>query len=120
MAIVLPLLLLILFGVIDMGRLMQQQIQLTEAVREAARVGALNGTVTTAQTQVKTVVGTTVTVTFPVTTVCTSASLAADNATVTAQRAFDPATPVFALMGMFGVTQGTITLKATGVMACLG
>lgn len=120
MAIVLPLLLLILFGVIDMGRLLQQQIQLTEAVREGARVGALNGTPATMQTQVGKVVGTTVTLTYPTTTACTSSAVATDNATVTAQRTFTAITPMFSLMAMFGASAGTVTLKATGVMACLG
>jgi Flp pilus assembly protein TadG len=122
MAIVLPLLLLILFGIIDMGRLLQQQIQLTEAAREAARVGALNGTVSDVQAQITSVVGAGVTVTYPSTpVVCTAVSAPGTDATVLVQRVFAPITPLVSLMQMFGGSASTSwTLKATGVMSCIG
>lgn len=44
MAIVLPLLLLVLFGLVDFGRMYNTQMQLTQAAREAVRVMALGGT----------------------------------------------------------------------------
>lgn len=117
-----PLLLLLLFGIIDMGRLLQQQIQLTEAAREAARIGALNGTVTDVQAEVTAVVGSGATVTYPSTPViCTASSAVGANATVVLQRAFVPATPLVALLPLFGGSASTAwTLKATGVMSCAG
>jgi Flp pilus assembly protein TadG len=121
MAIVMPLLLLLLFGIIDMGRLLQQQIQLTEAAREAARIGALNGTLTDVQNQVTLVVGSGVTVTYPSAPVlCTSSSVSGSDAQVVLSRAFAPATPVAGLLTLFGMSGATWTLKATGVMSCIG
>jgi Flp pilus assembly protein TadG len=40
-AIVLPVLLLVIFGIIDFGRALDAKIQLTQAAREGARVAAL-------------------------------------------------------------------------------
>jgi Flp pilus assembly protein TadG len=120
LAIVLPVLLLLIFGIIDFGRALQQQIQLTEAVREGARVGALNGTIATMQAKVATVVGTGVTITYLTTTPCTSTAVAGSDATVTARRTYAPITPVFAVLQFFGGTATGFTITATGVMSCLG
>src|ERR1019366_8429131 len=43
MALVLPMLLLVLFGLIDFGRGFNAQMQVTQAAREAVRVKALGG-----------------------------------------------------------------------------
>ncbi len=43
MALVLPLLLVLIFGIIDFGRMLNQQIALTEAARDAARVASFGG-----------------------------------------------------------------------------
>jgi hypothetical protein len=120
MAIVLPLLLLLVFGLIDFGRVLQQQIQLTAAVREGARVGALSGSAIDMRTQVAGGVGAGVTLTYPLTTPCPASATAAADATITAQRTFAPITPLPKVMQYFGGGPGTITLSATGVMACLG
>jgi Flp pilus assembly protein TadG len=121
MAIVLPLLLLTIFGLVDFGRVMQQQIQLTEAVREAARVGALNGTTADMQAQVTSTVGAGVPLTYSAVAACTASSGSGTNATMTVSRTFVPATPLFSVMALFGTTGNTtITLSATGLQACLG
>jgi hypothetical protein len=99
---------------------MQQQIQLTEAVREGARVGALSGTAADMQAQVVSTVGTGASLTYPTTTVCSTTSTSAGDATITASRTYTAITPIFSLMQLFTGTGGTITLSATGVMACLG
>jgi len=44
MALVLPLLISMLFGVIDFGRLFNAEIQLSQAAREGARIAALGAT----------------------------------------------------------------------------
>ena len=116
----LPVLLLLVFGIIDFGRALQQQIQLTEAVREGARVGALNGTVADMQNQVTSTVGTGAALTFTGTAACTSAATATSTATVTARRTYAPVSPVFAVLQFFGGTATGFTITATGVMACLG
>ena len=121
MAIVAPLLLLLLLGIVDFGRLLQQQIQLTQAVREGARLGALGGTTSQVQAKVTQVVGSGVTLTYPNLAVCSASSGVNTDATVTARRNFAPATGVFTLMRLFGTApSGTITLSATGVMGCVG
>ncbi|MEV4345636.1 TadE/TadG family type IV pilus assembly protein [Actinoplanes sp. NPDC049596] len=120
-AIVLPLLLLILFGIIDMGRFLQQYILLTEAAREGARLGALNGTVTEVKAKVQGIAGAGVTLTYPTApTVCGTGAL---DSSVTVTRVFSPVTPLFKLMVQFGGSSqnpGTPTIKAIGVMSCLG
>jgi Flp pilus assembly protein TadG len=43
-AMVLPLLLVVLFAIVDFGRIYQGHVTLTNAVREGARLGAVGGT----------------------------------------------------------------------------
>ncbi len=117
-----PVLLLILFGIIDMGRLLQQYIQLTEAAREGARLGALNGTAAAVHAKVNGIVGATgaPSVTQTVTT-CSATSLAGADAEVVLTRRYQPITPMVALVRLVGgQTMGTITMSATGVMSCVG
>ncbi|MFC4064513.1 TadE/TadG family type IV pilus assembly protein [Actinoplanes subglobosus] len=119
MAFVLPIVLLILFAIIDMGRLMQQHIQLTEAAREGARTGALNGTVDQVKTKVTSIVGTGVALTYPAVNgvnVCAAASGAGTDAVVNVQRTFQPTTPLLAW-----ISRSTpLVISAKGVMSCVG
>ena len=55
MALILPILLLLVFGMIDFGRILQTNLAATEASREIARVAALLGTDATAATTIATV-----------------------------------------------------------------
>ena len=48
-ALILPVLLLIVFGIIDAGRMLNMQLALTQAAREGVRVTALGGTTAAAQ-----------------------------------------------------------------------
>ncbi|WP_211277935.1 TadE/TadG family type IV pilus assembly protein, partial [Couchioplanes caeruleus] len=115
MALVLPLLLLLLFGIIDFGRALNAQITLTEAAREGARAAALGfdgrARVTSAAGPVR------------VDTLDISAcdgDLGAD-AVVSMSHAFRPVTPVGSLMGFFGGgSDGSFTIVARGVMPCVG
>lgn len=124
MAIVLPVLLLIVFGIIDMGRLMNQQIQLTEAAREGARVGAVNGTVTDVKTKISSVVGSGVVLTYnnSTPTICGTGSAATADSSVNVQRTFVPITPLANLIQYLrpGSSTSTITIKAVGNMTCVG
>ncbi|WP_269748452.1 TadE/TadG family type IV pilus assembly protein [Actinoplanes awajinensis] len=120
-AIVMPVLLLIMFGIIDMGRMLQQFIQLTEAAREGARLGALNGSVTDVKTKISGIVGTSVTLTYTTATVCTAGSGIGTDSKIVVQRSYDPITPLIALVQVVGgQNMATITLSATGVMSCVG
>ncbi|MBB2941250.1 Flp pilus assembly protein TadG [Actinoplanes lutulentus] len=121
-AIILPVLLLILFSIIDMGRMLQQQIQMTEAAREGARLGALSGTSTDVKNKVQSIVGAGITLNYGATpTLCTSASVAGSDAVVTITRPFQPVTPLTSMIKrLSNHTIPPVTLKATGVMACVG
>ena len=121
LAIVLPLLLLLIFGMIDFGRVMQQQIVMTEAVREGARVGALGGDATAVKAQMTSVLGSGfVIVQPPAIAVCTSASGLTSDSTVTIAHKFDAITPFWGIMKLFGTSNSTFTLSATGIMSCVG
>ena len=115
-----PVMLLLLFGIIDFGRVLQQQLLLTEAVREGARVGALNGNAATMQGKVNTIVGAGANLTFTTTSPCTPSSTATSDSTVSAKRTFVPITPLVAFMQYFGGSAVTITISATGAMGCMG
>ncbi|GIE28407.1 hypothetical protein Ait01nite_014520 [Actinoplanes italicus] len=118
MALVLPLLLLILTGIVDMGRLLHQQIQLTQAAREGARLGALNGTADQVRAKVTAVAGARVTLTYPTggVAVCAAASQLGNDSTVRVQHTFQPATPLLAWISR----SSPITVSAKGVMSCVG
>nr|WP_221379629.1 TadE/TadG family type IV pilus assembly protein [Actinoplanes polyasparticus] len=116
-AIVLPLILLVLFGIIDFGRALQQQALLTAAVREGARTAALNGTSASVTAKVHSVAGADATV---ASTLCTGGSAVTADASVTATQPFTALTPVFVLMQYYGTTSSLTTLRATGIMACTG
>jgi Flp pilus assembly protein TadG len=119
-ALVLPLLLLIVFGMIDLGRALNAQITLTEAAREGARLEALGypaGAVAArAQAAAPQLSGVSVTVTAS----CPPGAAPAANAEVNVGYSFSFITPVGALAGLFGGTGlgGPITLSAQGVMPC--
>ncbi|NJC73591.1 pilus assembly protein [Planosporangium thailandense] len=117
MALVLPLLLFVLFGVIDFGRMLNTQLTLTEAAREGARAAAL-GQSADARVQAATtgLRGVTDTVTT-----CPATGAASANAVVTTQVRFSFVTPLAALAPLFGGNlASSITLTGRGVMPCVG
>ncbi|MFI7600242.1 TadE family protein [Actinoplanes sp. NPDC049681] len=115
MALVLPLLLLLLFGIIDFGRALNAQITLTEAAREGARATAMGldgrarvtsaaGTVTVDSLQISSCAGNT-----------------GADAVVRVSHSFRPVTPVGSLMSFFGGrSDGSFPIVARGVMPCVG
>lgn len=107
-ALVLPFLLLVVFGIIDFGRAYNAQITLTHAAREAVRVWALGGTtsdVTAAAEAAATGLSGIV--------VQTSACTFGAATRVTVKASFAYLTPIGS------VTTGT-HLQAEGVMRCGG
>jgi Flp pilus assembly protein TadG len=127
-ALLLPLLLLIVFGLIDFGRALNAQITLTQAAREGARLDAL-GNYTSAQICTRVV------------TAATSLSLTCSNVTVTAScpsssastgvgtgdgivqvsYPFTFVTPIGAIATLVGGGSGSfsgLTLTAQGDMPC--
>jgi Flp pilus assembly protein TadG len=115
MAIVLPLLLLVVFGVIDFGRAYNERILVTSAAREGARVAAANGgqdaaTVTTSvAAQVRRTVDGATVETQP----CAAEIPATgdDVATVVVSVTFSYVTPIGSVAALFGSS-----FKATDTM----
>lgn len=116
MAIVLPILLILVFGIIDFGRMLNAQITLSAAAREGARWAALGQTGVPARVTLAapglTGVSTSVTA-------CPATPALTSNATVTATYQFQYVTPLGALLGN-SVLSGTKTLTGKGVMRCGG
>ena len=125
-ALLLPMLLLLLFGIIDFGRALNAQITLTQAAREGARIASVapNGVPNTLATVTNgTVAAATplsgVTLT-PAPTICPLNALGTGaDAKVTVSYKFTFLTPVAAISSLFGSSFGSsMTLTATGVMPC--
>jgi len=126
MALVLPLLLLVLFGLVDFGRGFNAQMQVTQAAREAVRVMALGGNAGDASARVAAATGglsaplPAITATTP----CAVGNTTA-NATVTVAYSFTFITPLGPIAGLIGASNlpgvGTVkALSSTGVMRCAG
>jgi Flp pilus assembly protein TadG len=118
-ALVLPILLLVVFGIIDFGRMLNAQITLTQAAREGARWAALGqpgvGTRVSNAAPALSPVSTTVVSTCPA-----NAAVGA-NAQVTASYTFSFVTPFGAIAGLLGGSGGgTTTLTSTAVFRCGG
>lgn len=117
-ALLLPLLLLLLFGIIDFGRALSAQITITQAAREGARLVALNQPNAVSRTQAAAVGLSGVSVT--VVTSCPPNSGPGVNADVQVSYPFTFVTPIGAIASFFGGsgTGSPITLTAQGVMPC--
>ncbi|GGS86903.1 hypothetical protein GCM10010156_51830 [Planobispora rosea] len=116
-ALMLPVILFLLFAIIDFGRMFNAQVTLTEAAREGARAVALGHL---AGPRVESAVyGLS-----PVTTTVTSCPIAPDpgaDAVVEVRHPFEFITPMAGLAALFGGgLDGPITLTGRGVMPCLG
>jgi Flp pilus assembly protein TadG len=115
-ALLLPMLLLLVFGIIDFGRALNAQITLTQAAREGARLAALGQSNVQSGTQ-SAATG----LKNPVVTVtsCPVNAGAGVNAVVHVSYKFTFVTPFAAIAHMFGSSFGSsMTLTATGVMPC--
>jgi Flp pilus assembly protein TadG len=114
MALITPLLLLLLMGIIDFGRMLNTQIMLTEAAREGARAAALSldpvARVQATSAGVETAVATQACPGEPGT-----------DAVVVVTHQFRPITPLGSVIRLVGGTEdGSVTITATGVMPCVG
>ena len=127
-ALLLPVLLFLVFGIIDFGRALNAQITLTQAAREGARLDAL-GSYTTSQICARVVTAATglnltctnvtVTATCPAPTSSTPAGTG--DGVVQVRYPFTFITPVGAIARLVGGGSGSstgLTLTAQGVMPC--
>lgn len=117
-ALLLPLLLLLLFGIIDFGRALNAQITITQAAREGARLVALNQPNVVSRTQAAAVGLSGVSVT--VVTSCPPGAGPGVNADVQVSYPFTFVTPIGAFASFFGGSGlgSPLTLTAEGVMPC--
>jgi hypothetical protein len=119
-ALLLPLLLMMVFGLIDFGRALNAQLTLTQAAREGARLAAFGASVPAVTSRTQTAaagLGGSVTVTV---TPCPANATQASDAVVHASYPFRFITPVGALTGFLGGGGfgAPIALTATGDMPC--
>ncbi len=121
-ALMLPLLLLIIFGVIDFGRALNAQITITQAAREGARLDALgqSNAAVVSRTQTAATGLSLPAADVTETQVCAAGAGATADAQVTVTYSFSFITPVGAIAGLIGGSGfgSPITLTAQGVMPC--
>ena len=116
-ALVLPLLLLIVFGIIDFGRLLNAQLTLTQAAREGARLAAVGQPNVAGRTQAAAIGLSPVNVSV---TSCPPGAGPGANAAVAVSYSLSFITPVGAIAGLFGGSGfgSPVTLTAQGVVPC--
>lgn len=116
-ALLLPALLLIVFGIIDFGRALNAQITLTQAAREGARLAALGQPNVVSRTQAAATGLSPVSVSVVP---CPVGAGPSADAVVTVSYSFSFVTPVGAIAGLIGGAGfgAPITLTAQGVMPC--
>ena len=119
-ALVFPLLLLMVFGIIDFGRALNAQITLTQAAREGARLDAVGdaSAVVIADTQQAATGLSQVSVDV---TACPPGVAPASNAVVKVSYQFSFITPIGAIAGLIGNPGNLgspLTMTAQGVMPC--
>jgi hypothetical protein len=119
LAIVLPLLLLLICGIIDFGRMLNTQITLSAAAREGARWAALSQPGVAAR--VSAAAPGLIPAPSAAVTSCPAGAAVGANATVIATSVYSPITPLGPLSTLLGgAFPATITLTGKGVMRCGG
>jgi Flp pilus assembly protein TadG len=121
-ALLLPVLLLLIFGIVDFGRAINAQITLTQAAREGARLAALGYAATgtpSVTSRAQSAAYPLTNVTVAVTTACPADAGTGVDAVVTVTYTFTFITPVGAFAAMFGGSLASSqTLTAQGEMPC--
>lgn len=112
MALLLPILLIIIFGIIDFGRMLNAQVTLTEAAREGARAESLGAD---PDERVQEAAGRLGVVTTDVFEACPDG----EDAIVYARHDFTFVTPIAPLMALYGEgAAGSYSMEGKGVMPC--
>ena len=119
-ALVLPVLLLIVFGIIDFGRALNAQIELTGAAREGVRLAALGYPDAAIQARVAAGAPELSGVTVTVAASCAPGAGPAADAQVDVSYSFTFITPIGAIANYIGGSSlgAPIVLTAQGVMPC--
>ena len=120
-ALLLPVLLLLIFGIIDFGRAINDQITLTQAAREGARLASLGYSTSAVTTRAQSAAYPLSPVpTVTVTSACPTGAGTGVDAVVKLTYTFTFVTPVGAFAAMFGTASfgSTLSLSATGEVPC--
>jgi Flp pilus assembly pilin Flp len=120
-ALLLPMVLLLLFGIIDFGRALNAQITITEAAREGARLGALGVAAATVVTRTQAAAtGLAPVPTVNTGTACPVGAGSGVDSVVIVSYTFSYLTPVAAIAAMFGAVSfgASKTLTAQAEMPC--
>ncbi len=110
-ALVLPMLLIVVFGIIDFGRMLNAKIVLTQAAREGSRAAAV-GTQVDGETWANNAAAG-LGINPPVVVSCTDRSIEAASAVLTVD--FEFITPLSFLIG----SDGAATLRSEAVTPCM-
>lgn len=123
-ALVLPLLLLLVFGIVDFGLAYQAKVELAHAAREGVRTYVLTQDPTKAEARTREAAAMLDDAALSVSSSgCAGASDFGDAATVTASYEFEYLTPLPALVAAIpgaGALSSPITITEDGVMRCGG
>jgi Flp pilus assembly protein TadG len=120
-ALVLPLLLLLVFGIFDAGRMLNMQLALTQAAREGVRVAALGGSAADATARAEAAMYPVTGATASLTTACPAVPTAADDAVLDVARTYDYITPIQGILTVMGQPNlATPTIEGRGRMRCNG
>ena len=116
MAILLPLLLLVIFALVDLGLALRAQIAVTQAAREGVRLSALGESASAVEARVAAAAAP-----VSVDSISVSGCSGPGNATVTVTESYAFLTPVASLATLFGGgLPSSINVTGTGVMRCSG
>lgn len=115
-----PLLLLIIFGILDFGLLLNAQIGVTEAAREGARAATVDTSNSSAAQDRVSLINTGYLVDTGASNACGSSPAPGDDAVVVVKYRHTWLTPIGGLISIFGGgTYGNyVDLTGTGVMPC--
>jgi Flp pilus assembly protein TadG len=119
-ALCLPILLLLVFGIIDFGRALNAQITLTQAAREGVRLAALGYTSAAVQARAQTAAPELSGISVTIAASCPPGAGPTADAEVNVSYSFTFVTPVGAIAGFVGGSGfgSPIILTAQGVMPC--
>ncbi|MDG4823922.1 TadE/TadG family type IV pilus assembly protein [Asanoa sp. WMMD1127] len=113
-ALVFPILLLLIFGIIDFGRMLNAQMNATEAAQQGARIASFGER---PDTRIREIAGTEARIAAEV---CALSATGSTDADVTVTYPFEFVTPVGAFVSLLGGggLGGTVELTGHGVMPC--
>ena len=114
-AFVFPILLLLVFGIIDFGRMLNAQMNVTEAAQQGARIASFGDA---PDDRIRQVAGDDAAI--DAIRVCAITDAAGEDAEVTVTYPFEFVTPVGAIADLLGAAgpAGTVALTGHGVMPC--